>query len=98
MTELLNDGELTDGLASCRGGGATATRSASQFQAADFVAAMAFVDEVALRAEAAGHHPDIDIRWNKVSFALSTHSAGGLTRQGSGAGERRSRQLPRMRR
>jgi 4a-hydroxytetrahydrobiopterin dehydratase len=37
------------------------------------------VDRVAQAAEAADHHPDIDIRWNKVTLALSTHSAGGLT-------------------
>jgi 4a-hydroxytetrahydrobiopterin dehydratase len=30
-------------------------------------------------AENAGHHPDIDIRWNKVKLALTTHDAGGLT-------------------
>ena len=51
----------------------------ARYQAEDFVAAIAFVDELAQRAEAAGHHPDIDIRWNKVSFVLSTHSEGGLT-------------------
>ena len=45
----------------------------------DFVRAMGFVNSVALLAEKANHHPDIDIRWNKVGLALSTHSAGGLT-------------------
>jgi 4a-hydroxytetrahydrobiopterin dehydratase len=45
----------------------------------DFVRAMGFVQSVALLAEKANHHPDIDIRWNKVTLALSTHSAGGLT-------------------
>lgn len=79
MTELLNDVELTDGLSGLPGWRLDGDEIRAQFQAANFVAAMAFVDEVALRAEAAGHHPDIDIRWNKVSFALSTHSAGGLT-------------------
>ena len=34
---------------------------------------------VAADAEAMDHHPDIDIRWRKVTFALSTHSEGGLT-------------------
>lgn len=47
----------------------------------DFVAAMKFVDAAAALAEAAWHHPDIDIRWNKVTLALTTHSAGGLTKQ-----------------
>jgi 4a-hydroxytetrahydrobiopterin dehydratase len=45
----------------------------------DFVQAMEFVNAVARRAEEVNHHPDIDIRWNKVHLALSTHSAGGLT-------------------
>lgn len=45
----------------------------------DFAGAMAFVNAVAERAEAANHHPDIDIRWNTVTLRLSTHSAGGLT-------------------
>ncbi len=37
------------------------------------------VNEVAAAAEAAGHHPDIDIRWNRVTLALSSHAEGGLT-------------------
>ena len=45
----------------------------------DFAEAMAFVNKVAGLSEAADHHPDIDIRWNKVRLILSTHSAGGLT-------------------
>ena len=49
------------------------------FQFKDFVAAIRFVGAVAKLAEKANHHPDIDIRWNKVTLALSTHSEGGLT-------------------
>jgi len=45
----------------------------------DFPAAMKFVNYVAELAEQAQHHPDVDIRWNKVTLALSTHDAGGLT-------------------
>ena len=45
----------------------------------DFVAAMKFVNAVARAAEKAQHHPDIDIRWNRVTLTLSTHDAGGLT-------------------
>jgi len=40
---------------------------------------MRFVNAVAVLAEKAGHHPDIDIRWNKVTLALTTHDQGGLT-------------------
>jgi 4a-hydroxytetrahydrobiopterin dehydratase len=49
------------------------------FQFKDFVAAMRFVNAVARLAEKAWHHPDIDIRWNKVTLTLTTHSEGGLT-------------------
>ncbi|HEV2693380.1 MAG TPA: 4a-hydroxytetrahydrobiopterin dehydratase [Verrucomicrobiae bacterium] len=52
---------------------------ARTFEFADFVAAMKFVNAVAAAAEAAQHHPDVDIRWNKVTLALTTHDAGGLT-------------------
>ena len=45
----------------------------------DFVAAMKFVNAAARAAEKAWHHPDIDIRWNKVTLALTTHDQGGLT-------------------
>jgi 4a-hydroxytetrahydrobiopterin dehydratase len=45
----------------------------------DFIQAMKFVNQVAQLAEAAGHHPDIDIRYNKVRLALVTHDAGGIT-------------------
>lgn len=46
---------------------------------ADFNEAMGFVNRVALAAEVADHHPDIDIRWNVVSLVLTTHSEGRLT-------------------
>lgn len=46
-----------------------------------FAEGIRFVDRVAVLADAADHHPDIDIRWTTVTMALSTHSAGGLTRK-----------------
>jgi len=49
------------------------------FEFKDFPAAMNFVNDVASLAEQAQHHPDVDIRWNKVTLALTTHDAGGLT-------------------
>ncbi|MCW5554458.1 MAG: 4a-hydroxytetrahydrobiopterin dehydratase [Verrucomicrobiae bacterium] len=56
--------------------GATITRT---FQFTDFPAAIKFVNAIARLAEKAWHHPDIDIRWNKVVLTLMTHSEGGLT-------------------
>jgi len=52
---------------------------ARTFEFKDFSAAMDFTNAVAALAEQAQHHPDIDVRWNKVTLALSTHDAGGLT-------------------
>jgi len=49
------------------------------YQFEDFPAAMKFVNAVAVLAEQAQHHPDIDVRWNKVTLALTTHDVGGLT-------------------
>jgi 4a-hydroxytetrahydrobiopterin dehydratase len=50
-----------------------------KFQFADFKQAMAFVNRVADAAEAMDHHPDIEIKYNKVEMSLSTHSEGGVT-------------------
>ena len=45
----------------------------------DFPTAIAFVNHVADLAQAANHHPDIDIRYNRVRLALASHDAGGIT-------------------
>jgi 4a-hydroxytetrahydrobiopterin dehydratase len=60
----------------CHARSAIITRT---YEFKDFAAAIKFVNAVALQAERAWHHPDIDIRWNRVKLALSTHDAGGLT-------------------
>lgn len=44
-----------------------------------FADALAYVNAVGALAEAMDHHPDIDIRWNRVTLRLTTHSAGGIT-------------------
>jgi 4a-hydroxytetrahydrobiopterin dehydratase len=49
------------------------------YQFKDFPGAIKFVNALAGIAEKANHHPDIDIRWNKVTLVLSTHDSGGLT-------------------
>jgi len=49
------------------------------FEFDDFNQAVDFVNAVAEIADEEEHHPDIDIRWNKVRLVLSTHSEGGLT-------------------
>ena len=52
---------------------------ARTFQFENFSGAVDFVNKVATESESMDHHPDIDIRWNKVKLTLATHSAGGLT-------------------
>jgi 4a-hydroxytetrahydrobiopterin dehydratase len=46
------------------------------YEASSFLSGIAFVNEVARLAEAADHHPDIDIRWRKVTLRFVTHDAG----------------------
>ena len=50
-------------------------------QLRDFARAIDFVNAVAEMADDANHHPDIDIRYNKVTITLTTHSAGGVTQR-----------------
>ncbi|AFZ21123.1 4a-hydroxytetrahydrobiopterin dehydratase [Allocoleopsis franciscana] len=45
----------------------------------DFVEAIAFVNQLVEPAEAAGHHPDLEISYNQITITLTTHDAGGLT-------------------
>ena len=56
----------------------------------DFVEAMQFVNRVASIAEEAEHHPDIDIRYNRVRLALVTHDAGGVTERDANLAKRLS--------
>ena len=51
------------------------------FQFPTFLRGIEFVNRVARAADAADHHPDLDIRYTKVTCSLSTHSAGGITQK-----------------
>jgi 4a-hydroxytetrahydrobiopterin dehydratase len=75
----LNPDQIKAALASVKDWKKNAAMISRTFQFKDFVAAMDFVNKVANLAEEANHHPDIDIRWNKVTLHLTTHSAGGIT-------------------
>ena len=59
----------------------------------DFTEAIAFVNQVAALAEAANHHPDIDIRYNKVLLSLVSHDAGGITQRDADMATRISAEL-----
>ncbi len=76
---LLTTAEVSEKLAALRVWQLSGNNIERTVTFADFPAAIAFVNKVAAAAEKANHHPDIDIRWNKVRLALSSHDAGGLT-------------------
>ncbi|MDT7803839.1 MAG: 4a-hydroxytetrahydrobiopterin dehydratase [Actinomycetota bacterium] len=77
MTEILSDDEADRAL--LHGWVRTGAVIRREVELPSFPKAIEVVDRVAVLAEAADHHPDIDIRWRTLTFALSTHSAGGLT-------------------
>src|SRR5580658_2851526 len=78
MTKL-NEAELQQAMAHLPGWTTDGSAIERNFKFADFVAAMAFVNRIAELAEQANHHPDIDIRYNRVTLALISHDAGGIT-------------------
>lgn len=75
----LTEDEIRHALASLPDWKIESGRLVREFKFADFVAAIAFVYRIAEVAESAGHHPDIDIRYNRVLLGLTTHDAHGIT-------------------
>jgi len=75
----LPEPEIAAALASLDGWSRQGDEIVKSFERPSFLDGIAFVTRVADLAEAANHHPDIDIRWRTVHFALSTHDKGGLT-------------------
>lgn len=76
---LLADTEIRDRLDRLKGWTRDGEMIRKTYTLASFPEAIAFVNRIAELAERADHHPDIDIRFDRVACALSTHSAGGLT-------------------
>jgi 4a-hydroxytetrahydrobiopterin dehydratase len=79
MAKALNSAELTEALRSHPEWSLEGGKLVRKWTFKDFVGAMVFVNRVAAVAEAAGHHPDIDIRYNQVTLGLISHDAGGIT-------------------
>ena len=75
----LADEEIATALEGLPGWERDGDQIAKQYRFGGFPDAVAFVVRISYAAEAADHHPDIDIRYNKVTVALSTHSEGGIT-------------------
>ena len=80
MAELTPD-QIKAALPSVKNWNKASASIVRTFAFKDFSEAMAFVNKVASIAERDNHHPDIDIRWNKVTLTLATHSEGGLTKK-----------------
>jgi 4a-hydroxytetrahydrobiopterin dehydratase len=81
MTNALNAAEIQDVLKAHPEWHLERGKLERKWTFKDFVEAMAFVNRVAAVAEAAGHHPDIDIRYNQVILGLISHDAGGITKR-----------------
>ncbi len=79
MPPLVTDSEIQSFLGQNKNWSENGSVLTSEITAPSFLAAIDLVDSVAVIAERLDHHPDIDIRWKKVIFVLSTHSAGGIT-------------------
>lgn len=75
----LSDADVTAALTGLPGWERRGDEIERTFELPTFPAAIAFVVAVGERAEAANHHPDLDIRWRRVRCALTTHDEGGLT-------------------
>ncbi|QFG19840.1 4a-hydroxytetrahydrobiopterin dehydratase [Actinomadura sp. WMMB 499] len=79
MADTLDDTAVADRLGALPEWTRDGQAISRQVRAATFLDGIDLVTRVARAAEAADHHPDIDIRWRTLTFTLTTHSAGGLT-------------------
>lgn len=75
----LSKDEINRALAGLAGWELAGEEIAKEYKLSNFVEAVAFVDRLVEPAEAADHHPDLEIHYNRVRVALSTHSEGGIT-------------------
>ncbi|GAB4227010.1 MAG: hypothetical protein Kow0049_06740 [Stanieria sp.] len=80
-TMLLNQTEINQQIQNLSGWTTDGKKITRTFQFKDFVDAIAFVNKLVEPAEAAGHHPDLMISYNKVTVNLTTHDAGGITQK-----------------
>jgi 4a-hydroxytetrahydrobiopterin dehydratase len=81
MSQKLTDAEIQAQLAQVPDWTLEGDRLQRTYRFKDFVEAIAFVNKLVEPAEAAGHHPDIAISYNRVTVTLTTHDAGGLTQK-----------------
>jgi 4a-hydroxytetrahydrobiopterin dehydratase len=75
----LTDDDVRQGLVDLAGWERQGDEIVKEYRFDGFGDAIAFVVRLAFRAEKANHHPDLDVRYNRVRVALSTHDEGGIT-------------------
>jgi 4a-hydroxytetrahydrobiopterin dehydratase len=75
----LSQDEIRDAVAGLPGWEQAGDAITKEYRLGGFPAAVAFVVRLSYDAEAANHHPDLDVRYDKVRVTLSTHSEGGVT-------------------
>jgi len=81
MSKTLSETEILSTLGALHGWTPVGIAIERKFEFKDFVEAMKFVNKVADAAEEAGHHPDINIVYNKVTLQLTSHDSGGVTQR-----------------
>lgn len=79
MAEALNEASIQGWLAARSGWKKKGDRIVKEFELGSFRDSVVFVNRVATLADEANHHPDIDVRYDRVIIGLSTHDAGGVT-------------------
>ncbi|MDH6061275.1 4a-hydroxytetrahydrobiopterin dehydratase [Chrysosporum bergii ANA360D] len=81
MAQLLTDAEINTQAIRLSGWTVEGSKLHTTRKFKDFITAMEFVNQLVEPAESLGHHPDIEISYNKVKITLTTHDAGGLTQK-----------------
>ena len=76
---LLEDAEIDSRLADLDGWTRDGDKITKTFERGDFVGSVKFVDSLVDPAEGMGHHPDLEISWDKVKVTITNHAEGGLT-------------------
>ena len=80
MMKALSDSEIQNKMREAKGWLLEGNEIHKLFQFEGFMDAISFVNQIAAHAETVNHHPDITVKYNKVHLLLSTHDAGGLTK------------------
>jgi 4a-hydroxytetrahydrobiopterin dehydratase len=76
---LLSDSEIEEKLGAAEGWSRDGDAITKTFENGDFVGSVKFVDSLVAPAEDMGHHPDLELSWDKVKVMITNHAEGGLT-------------------